>query len=246
MKPILVWDLPTRLMHWAFAASVSGSLVIALTVDGESPLFQLHMILGLVAAFIVVLRLVWGLVGTRHARFANFPLSPGMLADYGRGLLQSAGRRFTGHNPGAAWASLAMFTLVGLLLLTGLGPGGEAFEEVHGALAYALLGVVGLHLAGLAWHTVRHRENIAASMVTGRKEGDPAEEIRSARPVWAVGLLAGGIVWIAGLFRSHDANAATVRIPVLGAVVQLGESESEGGEDSERGSQKKDDDDDDD
>lgn len=231
-------------MHWAFVASVSGSLLIALTVDDESPLFQLHMILGIVAAFIVVLRLIWGLAGTRHARFANFPLRPGMLADYLLGLLQSAGRRFTGHNPGAAWASLAMFTLVGLLLLTGLAPGGEALEEVHGVLAYALLGVIGLHLAGLAWHTIRHRENIAVSMLTGRKEGDPAEEIRSARPVWAAGLLAGSVVWIAGLFRSHDANAATVRIPVLGAVVQLGEQEPEGSEGSEHASWKGDDDDD--
>lgn len=229
MKSILVWDLPTRLLHWAFVLSVSASLLIALAVEGEPPLFQLHMLFGLLAAFFAVVRVVWGVVGTKHARFVRFPLSPAALLAYIRGLSDRNGRRFPGHNPGSAWAAIAMFVLVGLLMATGLG-GGEAFDDLHGALAYVLLSVVGLHLAGIVWHTVRHRENIAASMVTGRKEGDQVEEISSARPFWALALLAGSAAWGGALFLSHDPNAATVKIPVVGAVLQLGEQESEGEE----------------
>jgi cytochrome b len=230
MKTILVWDFPTRLLHWAFAFSVSASLLIALSVDEDSPLFQLHMLFGLLAAFFVVVRVVWGVIGSKHAQFLRFPLGPMALIGYLRELFARNGRRFAGHNPGAAWAAIAMFALVILLVATGLGGSGEAFEDVHEVLAYVLLSMIGLHLAGLAWHTIRHRENIAASMVTGRKEGDPAEEIRSARPLWALGLLVGGATWVAALFINHDPKTATVRIPVVGTVVQLGEKESKGNE----------------
>jgi cytochrome b len=226
MKSILVWDLPTRLLHWAFAASVSASLLIALAVHRKSPLFQLHMIFGLLAAFFVVIRVVWGVVGTKHARFARFPLHPESLANYLRGLLHRNGQRFPDHNPGNAWVAIFMFVLIGLLVATGLGA--ESFGDVHGVIAYVLLSIVCLHLVGLAWHTIRHRENIAMSMVSGRKEGDPTEEIDSVRPFWGLGLLAGSAAWVAALFVSHDPKAATVRIPVLGAVVQLGVHESEG------------------
>ena len=101
---------------------------------------------------------------------------------------------------------------------------------MHEVLAWSLAGVIGLHLLGLAWHTLRHRENIALSMIGGRKEGDPTDGIRSSHPVWGAVLLLGAGLWIGALFARHNSAQATVVLPGLGVTVQLGEVESRRGE----------------
>lgn len=233
MNKILVWDLPTRFFHWAFALCVTAAFFFATAVGEHSPLFPLHMIFGIAATFLLVLRVALGLLGSRHSRFVNFPLHPGEAARYFVGALTGGARRYVGHNPGSALAALAMFVLVPLVTFTGLGGDGEAFEETHEFLAYALLAVIGAHLLGLILHGIRHRENIAASMVNGRKETDateiPAREHRLVGVVFA----AVATTWIAALILSYDANASTVRLPVIGTTIQLGENE--GGEDEEGG-----------
>ncbi|GAB1489010.1 hypothetical protein MASR2M8_14610 [Opitutaceae bacterium] len=224
MKKTLVWDLPTRLLHWGFAATVSAAFVVAFAVDDESPLFQLHMIFGLAAAFLAVVRIALGLVGSRHARFRNFPLKPMEAVRYAIGVVSGRARSFAGNNPGSAWAALAMLALVPLLALSGIGSGGEAFEDLHEVLAYALLAIVGAHLAGLALHGVRHHENPALPMITGRKDVPSQEGISSAHGAWGLALLGVATTWIVGLFASHDPAAATVRLPVVNQLVNLGES----------------------
>ena len=77
MSKILVFDLPVRVFHWLLAALFLGAFVIGTTVDDESSVFAVHALLGAGAGFLVLLRLVWGLVGTRHARFGS--LSPAFL-----------------------------------------------------------------------------------------------------------------------------------------------------------------------
>ena len=235
MKKILIWDIPTRLFHWAFAASLTASLAIAFLIDDDSPLFQLHMLFGLIAAFLLLVRIVLGLIGSRHARFANFPVRPTEIVGYFVGVLTGKARTYAGNNPGSAMAALAMFALVPLLVFTGIGTGGEAFEDIHEVLAYLLLGVICAHLLGLIVHTIRHRENIAAAMITGRKIVSPEEALTSAHPVWGLVLLLTGAVWIVALFNNHDAQAATVRIPVIGTVLQLGENEGEENDNKEHG-----------
>jgi cytochrome b len=231
MRKILVWDLPVRLFHWTFAGSLSGALAIGFLVDDDSPLFQLHMLLGLVAVFALAARLVLGVVGSRYNRFSALPLAPGEVVAYLVGSVVGGAKRYIGHNPGAALASLAMFALVPLLIASGAGWMGGLGEELHEGLAIALLVAIGAHLAGIAWHTVRHREAIALSMVTGMKDGPQAEGLKSARPVWALAMLIGGGAWVAALFANHDAAAGTVKLPLIGTVISLGENE--GAEDSE-------------
>lgn len=233
MKTTLIWDLPIRLFHWAFAASLTASLGFALVVDDDSPLFQLHMLFGLVAAFLVGVRVVLGLVGSRHARFANFPLRPAETARYLLGVFTGGARTYAGNNPGSALAALAMFALVPLLTLTGVAGGGESSEDVHGVLAYILLGVIGAHLLGLALHAIRHRDNVAAAMITGRKDSPAGDGIASAHPVWGGVVFAAVVAWVTALFAGHDAGAATVKVPLIGAIVQLGECED--GEHERRG-----------
>jgi cytochrome b len=238
MKAPLIWDLPIRLFHWSFAATTGLAIVFALAVDDDSPLFQLHMMFGLLAASILVLRLLMGLIGSRHARFGSFPLRVTEVVSYFVGVLTGGARKYAGHNPGSALAALAMFILLPVVVITGAVGGGETFEEVHEVAAYTLLGVIGAHVLGLVLYTFRHRENIALSMVHGRKSAAPEEAIASSHPVWGAAFAAAAIAWGVALFSNHDSRTATVRLPVIGATVQLGENE--GGEhETPRGEQKR-------
>jgi hypothetical protein len=137
-------------------------------------------------------------------------------------------RLYAGNNPGSASAAVLMFLIVPVLLLSGTEFSGEAGEELHEILAWALLAVIAMHLAGIAWHTIRHRENISLSMVTGKKSGKPEDAIASAHPAWGVILFVATGLWIAALFASHDPRTATVRLPGIGVTLQLGENESGG------------------
>lgn len=226
MDKILVWDIPTRLFHWAFAASLAGAMAIGFLVDDDHPLFMTHMLLGIVALFLLVVRILMGIAGSRYARFGSFPLRPAAIASYFKSAVFSKTRRYAGNNPGSALAAVLMFLLVPALFMTGTGIiGGEA-GELHESLAWALFFVVVLHLAGIVLHTVRHRENIAASMIHGRKTGEPSDAIPSAHPVWGMAFLVAAVAWCAALFNNHDRNAATVALPLLGMSLNLGENES--------------------
>ena len=75
MSKILIWDIPTRLVHWAFAVSVTAALATSLLVDHDHPLFPLRMLFGIVALFLLCLRGVLGLAGSRYARFASYPVA---------------------------------------------------------------------------------------------------------------------------------------------------------------------------
>ncbi len=226
MKKILVWDLPARLLHWAFAASLTAALGIGLLVDDEQPLFQLHMVFGIVALFLLAVRVVLGLVGSRYSRFASFPLRPREVADYLIGTIVSKAKLYAGNNPGSALAAVLMFLLVPALFVTGVGWGGETLGELHEACAWTLLAVVALHLLGLAWHTLRHRENISLAMVTGLKVGAPEEGISSAHAGWGVVIFVAAGIWIVALFAGHKPSAASLRLPGIGVNLPLGENES--------------------
>jgi len=233
MRRTLVWDLPVRLFHWALAGSFVGAFAIAHLVDDESAAFAVHMLLGGVMAFMVLLRAVWGVVGTRWARFRSFVVRPRELLAYLRGALAGGGRRYTGHNPGSSIAALLMFAIVLGLAATGVmmgNGGGEAVEEVHELLAWAMVAVIGAHVAGIAWHTLRHRENIALSMVDGRKEAEPSGAIRSARPGAALAFVALTALWTAGLVGGYDGASGRLTLPLTGQTLNVGEGEEHEGE----------------
>ena len=224
-KIILVWDLSLRFFHWAFAASLVAALGLALVCDKHDALFAWHMLFGIAAVALLLLRLVLGVGGSRYARFSRLPVGPREIFSYFRSVFRGGAARHVGHNPGSALAALAMFLLVPSLLATGLGGSRDPWEDLHGGLAYGLLAVIGVHLAGLVWHAVRHRENVALLMITGRKEGRPEDGLASAHPGWALGCAIAATAWIGGLFANHDPAAARVRLPFTGTYIQLGESD---------------------
>ena len=226
MSKILVWDIPGRLVHWAFAAALTVAAAIGFLVDKEQPLFQLHMLFGLIAVFMVMVRVVMGLVGSRYSRFASFPVWPREVVGYLISATVSKTKRYAGNNPGSALAAVLMFLLTVALLISGLGFGGEAVEEVHEGLAWALLVVIIMHLLGLAWHTIRHRENISLAMITGKKAGRPEDTVASGNTVWGAVIVIGAALWIGALFAGHNERAATVKLPGIGVTLSLGEKES--------------------
>lgn len=184
---ILVWDAPTRVFHWALALSFVGAFV---TADSER-LRDVHVVLGYTVFGLIAFRLLWGVVGTRYARFTSFAFGPRAVLAYLKSLLTLRPQHFLGHNPAG---SIAIYALLALGLLTGLTGyahynelGGEWLEDLHEGLANAMLAVVFVHIAGVIVSSLLHRENLARAMVTGYKTGEPAGAIRGAR--WIVAAL---------------------------------------------------------
>lgn len=187
---ILVWDIPTRLFHWLLAGSFAGAW---LTSESER-LAAIHVGCGYALLGLIGFRLIYGLVGSRYARFSEFVRGPGAVIDYLKSLLSGQPQRFVGHNPAGA---VAIVLLLVLGLATGASGfamynelGGEWLEDVHEACANAMLAVVILHVLGVIASSVLHKENLARAMVTGRKEGAPDEGIKRSHGFFALLLAA--------------------------------------------------------
>ena len=212
---ILVWDSPTRLFHWLLAISFLSALV---TAESER-LRNIHTAAGYAFLALIAFRLVWGLMGTRYARFRDFCYAPAEMMRYVRSLVTGRPRHYVGHNP---VGGVAIFALLGLGLAAGLSGwatlneiGGDALEDLHESAAVALLVLVGLHVAGVIVSSVLHRENLALAMVTGFKTGAPHDGIRRSHP-WialvvamvAVGIWSSAIVDWTGPSLATPASAS--------------------------------------
>lgn len=176
VERIKVWDGFVRVFHWTVVSCVLANLF--LLESGEAP----HRWAGYLATGFVVARLVWGFVGSRYARFADFFPTPRRLARHWADM--KAGRPDThpGHNPLGALMMLALMALILALGVTGylLGTdaywGDETMEGIHEALANTLMGLVGLHVLAALLMSHLSRVNLIKAMVTGVKERKLAEK----------------------------------------------------------------------
>jgi cytochrome b len=246
MNRVLIWDLPTRLFHWLLSGGFIAAAVISLALGEDSPLFPYHAIIGLTIALMVCLRVIWGLAGTRYAKFGTFIFGPAAVFEYMKGTLVGGGKRYIGHNPGSALAIFALLGLVLAMAVTGImmGQGNESVKDLHEILAWVTVGFVVAHVLGVALHTIRHRENITLSMIHGKKHAEPSDAITSAKPIIAVIFLVIAGAWAVGLIRNYNPATQTTTLPLFGTVLQLGENENEGGKESGGKQGKKADDDD--
>lgn len=182
---VKVWDPLVRVFHWTL---VTAFFTAYLTEDGEG-LLGIHTFAGYTVLGLVLVRLLWGLVGTRHARFADFVRGPGTVLGYLREVLTLHPRRYLGHNP--AGGLMIVLLLVSLLATTVFGMaiyaaeeqagplvgwlGGvdgfwkEAFEGLHEFFANLTLLMVAVHVAGVLVESLLHGENLVRAMITGRK-----------------------------------------------------------------------------
>lgn len=193
---VLVWDMPVRVFHWLTAFSFAGAYLTA-----ETERFRLlHVTLGYTMGGLVLFRIVWGFIGTRYARFSDFVHGPARSLAYMRGLTGRHPEHYVGHNPAGALAIVAMLALAIALTATGWALynniGGEAYEEIHEAVANIMLAVVGVHVAAVLLGSWLHHENLIGAMFTGYKLGNAGDGIKNAwRSVAAIMLVAVLAFW---------------------------------------------------
>ena len=203
---VAVWDRPIRLFHWSLAASITVAAATGFLGGPEA--IRWHLGAGLVAVALVIARIIWGFTGPTHARFTDFLPRPGDVIEH----LGPAAPRHLGHNPLGALMVLALIGLVLILGVTGLAVLGGVFKtgplafwsfglgraggEWHELAAWGVLGLVGLHLGGVAVESLRSRENLARAMLTGEKEARPGDVPR--REIPARGALAVFFLLVAG------------------------------------------------
>lgn len=169
VRSFRVWDPAVRSLHWALVASVVAAWV---TRKGYG---SVHEIIGYAALVIVVLRSMWGLFGGRYARFSQFVYPLSHTVDYARTVRNGTARRYIGHNPLGGWMAVGLLCLVlavtlsGWLYTTDRFWGVEWVENLHDALTWILIALVALHITGVAFTSIRDRENLVLSMLDGRK-----------------------------------------------------------------------------
>jgi len=181
MNKILVWDLPLRLFHWLLVLLVVVSVVSA-KIGGNA--MQVHMLSGYTVLALLLFRILWGFLGSTHARFASFVRGPAAVIAYLRG--RDAGQHL-GHNPAGAWSVIFMLLALLLQAATGLfanddiateGPLAKLVSKalsdritgVHHFNVKLLLALIGLHLSAIVFYLFYKRENLVKPMLTGFKD----------------------------------------------------------------------------
>lgn len=166
---IKVWDPLVRIFHWSLVALFAFSFF---TGDEWK---SAHILSGYAIGSLLAVRIVWGLVGTRHARFMNFLYSPRTILAFLKDSLSMRAKRYVGHNPAGGAMVLLLIAMIsgivtsGYMMTTDMFWGIEWVEELHQALVYSTLGLIALHLAGVVLASLEHRENLARAMITGWK-----------------------------------------------------------------------------
>ena len=220
LRPVRVWDLPTRLFHWLLAGCVIASVVSA-KIGGNA--MEWHFRLGYAILALLVFRLCWGLAGGRWSHFTSFVYSPAAVLRYLRGQARAGDHFNVGHSPTGA---LSVFALLGILALqvgTGLfaddeisntGPLIKFVSEATSHLLtkwhktfgqWLIITLVVLHIAAIVFYFVKKQQNLVAPMLSGDKplpDGVPASTDSAASRGLAAVLLAacaGGVAWLVSL-----------------------------------------------
>ncbi len=169
---VKVWDPFVRVFHWSLVA-----LFVIAYVTGDE-VESVHISAGYAIAGFLALRIVWGFVGPRHARFSDFVRSPREVLAYVRDAMLLRARRYIGHNPAGGLMVVTLIVLLvatcvtGYMMTTDAYWGSKAMEEIHGALANATVALIVLHVLGVLVASFEHRENLVKAMVTGRKRAN--------------------------------------------------------------------------
>jgi cytochrome b len=167
---IKVWDPLVRMFHWSLATLF---LVAYATGDDAE---GLHIAAGYGIAGLTALRVAWGFVGPRQARFSDFVRSPRVILAYLRDAARLRAPRYLGHNPAGGAMIIALLIMLtgtavtGTMMTTDAYWGATWVEELHGAAAGLTVGLVIFHILGVLISSFGHRENLIKSMITGRKQ----------------------------------------------------------------------------
>jgi len=183
---IRVWDPLVRSFHWILV----GAFAIAYLTEDD--FLSLHVWSGYTIGIALAIRVIWGLVGTRHARFTDFVTSPKTAIRYVKDTLALRAKRYLGHNPAGGLMIVAMMFALIITLLSGIalygvaeqagplaatmGNAGELWEDLlegaHEFFANFTLFLVVVHVAGVVVESLVHKENLVTSMIDGFKRAE--------------------------------------------------------------------------
>ena len=205
-----LWDLPTRIFHWALVLCI-----VAAFVSGQlgGNLIDVHGKIGIAVFGLIVFRLVWGLLGSTYARFAQFFPTPGKIKAYLRGEWHGEG-----HNPLGALSVFGLLGVVGLQAGTGLfsnddiafvGPLfdlvskdlSNALTGIHHLVSKVLIALVVLHLVAIGFYGRVKKQKLILPMITGWKEGNG----ESARGGGVVALIVALLIAAAAIYGASGA-----------------------------------------
>lgn len=214
---VTVWDPVVRLGHWIVVAAFAIAYVT------EDDFLSMHVWAGYLVGLVVALRVLWGFVGTRHARFSDFVYSPTSILSHLNDLVHFRAKRYLGHSPAGGAMVFALLLSLSATVITGLATYGadknagplapfyaaglsaspaptmvlgvhpavardakrrepdetrkedeSGMKELHELLANVTLLLVFLHVAGVGFSSIVHRENLVRAMITGRKQASVA------------------------------------------------------------------------
>ncbi len=183
VERIRVWDPLVRIFHWLLAAGFATAFIV------EDDLLDVHVWAGYLVLTLIAVRLAWGVIGTRHARFTDFVRGPRQVLTYLKDALRLRAPRYLGHNPAGGAMVVVMLLAIAATGLSGLalygaqefaGPlaglmsgisdsAAHSLEDVHEFFANFTLVLIIAHLAGVAFSSLSHRENLIGAMTTGFK-----------------------------------------------------------------------------
>jgi cytochrome b len=193
-KTIKIWDLPVRIFHWSLVILFIAAYVT--NYLGPS-YFNYHLWCGYAVIVLVSFRIIWGLVGTYHARFVNFLRDPFSTAKYAFSVFRKKDEHHLGHNPLGAVMVIILLVAILVQAITGLFTNDEIFNlgplhayvsdelsleltSLHRQLFYWILGAIGLHIAAVLLHVFFKRDNIVKAMFTGDKD---VHDVKDAKPI---------------------------------------------------------------
>ena len=187
-KIIRVWDLPIRLFHWLLVVCIAGSF---LTINLGDEFIQWHAYFGYSILTLLIFRIVWGFVGSTHARFTSFLPTKKAIFDY----LSGSSPRVLGHNPIGAISVFALIFVLCVQVFTGLfvddevsfqgplakyvsGSISSFFSEIHEGNQVVIYTLIAIHIAAIWYYKKFKGENLIKPMINGDKEIDPSEEAK--------------------------------------------------------------------
>lgn len=174
-----VWDPLVRLLHWTLVFAIALAWISTLSLG----IGWTHEPAGYATLGVITVRFVWGFVGGRYALFSQFIHKPGAVARYASLMQSRLEPRYIGHNPLGGWMVVALLTcaagtaFTGWLQTTDRYWGSEPLELAHTWMAWGLLGLIALHVAGVVFTSVRHHENLILAMVSGRKSPPHGDDV---------------------------------------------------------------------
>ena len=220
VEAVRVWDLPTRLFHWALAVCVVASIVTA-HVGGNAMVW--HFRIGYAVFTLLVFRLVWGFTGGRWSRFASFVRAPKTTLRYLRGQTRPEEHLDVGHNPLGAWSVIGLVGILAVQVGTGLiaddeiasaGPLNKFVSGKTSSVAsswhadigqWLIVAMVALHVAAILFYLLKKKDNLVQPMISGDKPlpaGVPAS-VDTARSRGLAALLVAAcavvVAWVVSL-----------------------------------------------